>query len=98
MLDSQDESLAVLCNKAYSKCKRFVRAYHEVKYNRKESTYFNDFDRYDRSEMVRLIKKVYARYDFDLDGKSDADIKKMFQKLISKEVRDMERDTLGSFS
>lgn len=82
----------------YSKCKRLIKAYHEVKFNLKDSGYFYNFDKYSRAMMVELLTRVFPGRFYNLDVKSDADIQRIFNRVVTREVREMERDTLGGFS
>ncbi len=82
----------------YKKCKRLIKAYHEVKFNIQQSSYYHNFDNYSRSMMVELLNRVFPARFFNLDAKSDADIQRIFNRVVTREVREMERDTLGGFS
>jgi RNA-directed DNA polymerase len=81
-----------------NKCKRLIKAYHEVKYSYKDSNYFSNFDNFDRDEMIALLNKVFPDRYTKLEEKSDAHIRQVFNRVVTREVREMERDTLGSFS
>jgi RNA-directed DNA polymerase len=82
----------------YARCKRLIKSFHEVKYNHRDSNYFHNFDSFERADMISLLKRVFPDRVFNLETKSDADIRRIFNRVITREVREMERDTLGSFS
>lgn len=82
----------------YRECKRIIKSYHEVKYKYDHSNYFHNFDIYQRSEMLKLLNSLYPNRFSRLDKKSDADVRRIFNIFVSREVREMERDTLGNFS
>lgn len=83
---------------AYVKCRRLVKAYYEVRYNRHDSKYFFNFDEFDREGMIIILKKINTRNVHNIDDRSDSEIAKLFHRLIKREVLDMEVDTMGSFS
>lgn len=82
----------------YNKCKRLIKSYHEVKYNYQDSKYFYNFDKFDRSEMTALLNKVFPNRFSNLDQRTDAEVRRIFNRVVTREVREMERDTLGAFS
>lgn len=83
---------------AYTSFKRLLKSLHEVKYNFENSSYINNFDTFTREQMEELLEKVYpGRFPF-LASKTDHEVSKLFNRVITREVREMERDTLGSFS
>jgi retron-type reverse transcriptase len=82
----------------YDRCKKLIKSYHEVKYNHKQSKYFQNFDIFSREDIVSLLNRVFPDRFRNLDRKSDAEIRRIFNRFVSREVREMERDTLGSFS
>lgn len=78
--------------------KRLLKAYHQAKYNHRESAYYPDFGTYTRGEMERHLELLAPQRYRDLAGKTDAQITKIFSASVWREVKQMERDTLGSFS
>lgn len=82
----------------YGSCKRLVKAYHEAKYNHQSGRYFYNFDTIDRANMIALLERLFPGRLSSLEEKSESEIRKIFNRAISREVREMERDTLGDFS
>lgn len=78
--------------------KTFMKSFREIAYNRKSSTYFPDFDKIDREGMIKIIVLLNPRYSDGIDKFTDAKVRSVFLRLMNREVREMERDTLGSFS
>lgn len=81
-----------------SQCKSFMKAFREIAYNRKDSSYFLNFDTIDRESMTRIIILISPRYKDVIDQLTEAKVRSVFLRLMNREVREMERDTLGSFS
>lgn len=78
--------------------KRLVKAYHQAKYQHINSTYFPDFGTYTRTEMERHLELLAPGKFRNLRAKTDAEINRIFSGSVWREVKRMERDTLGSFS
>lgn len=85
-------------SEAASGVKRLVKAYHQIKHNHRESTYFPNFDTYSREKKIAHLE-LFAPGKFrNLEAKTDAQVSRIFGSSIWREVKRMERDTLGSFS
>ncbi|SFG96782.1 Reverse transcriptase (RNA-dependent DNA polymerase) [Palleronia marisminoris] len=82
----------------YDRCKRLVKAYHEVKYHYLDSSYFHNFDTYDKEQMTTLLRRIFPGRFPNLMTKSEIEVRKIFNRVVTREVRQMERDTMGSFS
>lgn len=78
--------------------KRLVKAYHEVKYRYRNSSYFPNFDTYSRERMETYIDLLAPGRYREIETFSDAQVRRIFNSSVSREVRRMERDTLGGFS
>lgn len=78
--------------------KRLIIAFHQVKYNHRESKYFPNFDTYTREQKIAHLEMLAPGKYRDLDAKSDEQISRIFGSSVWREVKRMERDTLGSFS
>ncbi len=78
--------------------KRFVKAYHQIKYFHRESNYFPNFDTYSREQKIAHLELLAPGKFRDLDAKSDLQISRIFGSSVWREVKRMERDTLSSFS
>ena len=71
------------------KRKRFVRTYHEIRQALHTTAYVPNFDKYTIDDKRRVVSHVYKK-DF---SKADvAVVEDFFGKIISKEIRDVEKD------
>lgn len=73
--------------------KKFVRAYHQVKHCKHESTYIPNLDNYTIEQMTDVLQKY-----FNVDTSkytTSHDIQFQFHKRIDKQVRDLLTDTQG---
>ena len=78
--------------------KRLLKAYHQAKYYHRDSNYYPDFGTYDREEMVRHLELLAPGRFRNLVDKTDLEIRRIFSSSVWREVKRMERDTLGNFS
>lgn len=79
--------------------KRFVKAYHEIRYNADESSYFPDFDNLDdeqKKQQIGVLMPRMTRARLDLMMTDELD--QLFRKCISREIADLERDMMEAFS
>lgn len=99
-MDAQINSAVTsrLGEQAALETKRLLKAYHQAKFNHQESTYYPDFGTYTREEMERHLELLAPNRYRNLAKKTDAQITKIFSSSVWREVKRMERDTLGSFS
>ncbi|MGA0613239.1 reverse transcriptase domain-containing protein [Paracoccus sp. KR1-242] len=82
----------------YSRCKTFIKAHREIKHNHDATDYVFDFDKFDRDGMLNAIYLIKPDSAGKLGNRTDEQIKSIFFKTMYREAREMERDTLGSFS
>lgn len=79
--------------------KTFTRAFHEIKYNFRDSKYFPDFDHFDDEQMRAQIKFLIPHMkNEELNGMELKELKKLFNRCISKEIGSLEKDMLEAFS
>lgn len=78
--------------------KRLLKAYHQAKYHHQDSKYYPDFGSYSREEMERHLELLAPERFRNLASKSDEEIRRIFGTSVWREVKRMERDTIGSFS
>jgi len=99
-MDAQIKSavIARLGGQAASELKRLLKAYHQAKFNHRESNYYPDFGTYTREEMESHLELLAPQRYRNLALKTDAQITRIFGASVWREVKRMERDTLGSFS
>ncbi|TKA97636.1 hypothetical protein FAZ78_04920 [Cereibacter changlensis] len=82
----------------YRQCKNFVKAHREIRTNFKGTPYVFDFDAFSRAQMLDAIYLIKPDSKGKLDRKTDREVKSIFFQTMYREAKDMERDTLGSFS
>lgn len=70
-------------------CKKLVRVYHEITQALHTTKYIYNFDKYTKENMVELLSSIYKT---DCSEYSEVQVKEMFNSIISKEVRNVERD------
>lgn len=78
--------------------KRLVKAYHQVKYYHRDSTYFPNFDTYSREQKIAHLELIAPGKFRNLEAKSDQEVSRIFGASVWREVKRMERDTLSNFS
>lgn len=83
---------------AANRVKRLIKAYHQIKYNYRESDYFPNFDTYSREQKIAHLELLAPGKFRNLNAKSDQQITRIFGGSVWREVKRMERDTLSSFS
>lgn len=69
--------------------KRFVRSYHEMKQSLHETKYIPNFDTFTLQQKRNVLKKVYGE---TVDFWNDKTIEQRFCLVMSREIRDVERD------
>lgn len=83
------------------KLKTFTRAYHEIRFNLLHSKYFPNFDFFDieqkKKQIAFLLPRKKAKAT-DLDAMSEEEINKLFNKCITREINDLEKDMMEVFS
>tara|TARA_R110002073_G_scaffold286397_1_gene451064 strand:- start:24 stop:869 length:846 start_codon:yes stop_codon:yes gene_type:complete len=82
----------------YKNCKRFIKTYHQIKYNYKNSNYFYNFDTFEKPEMIALLSRIFPGKFSNLGDMPDNVLRKIFHRTVTREVREMEHDTMGDFS
>jgi len=88
-----------LKTESQKKLKRFVKAYHEIRYKFDRSTYFPNFDKFEREQKIDSLRLLLDSQRLpNLDRMKDKDIDKLFFRTISREVRETERDMFEAFS
>ena len=74
-------------------CKRLIKAYHEIKYNLKRTHYVPNFDVITHADKRAILDVVEPKRSY-----VDNQVEAAFDRLIAKEIRDMERDTIEALS
>ncbi|MBW6494014.1 MAG: hypothetical protein K0B16_05575 [Burkholderiaceae bacterium] len=99
-LDKQIESRLAKVNRPelYGRCKNFIKAHREIRTDFRGTSYVFDFDTFSRAQMLEAIHLIRPDTSGKLDRKKDDEIRAIFFRTMYREAREMERDTLGSFS
>lgn len=71
------------------KCKKFVRAYHEMRQALHETQYIPNFDDYSIEQKREILVAVYGEEAYSWNEKS---VIQRFNLIMSREIRDIERD------
>lgn len=74
--------------------KRFGKAYHEIRYNRAGTSYIPNFDNFTLSDMKDAIRLVKGKSAKKLRAMDESKIKKVFWKMVKREVTRLERETI----
>lgn len=69
--------------------KRFVRTYHEIRQALHTTSYVPNFDKYTIDDKRRVVSRVYKK---DFSSADEHTVEDYFGKIISKEIRDIEKD------
>lgn len=69
--------------------KRFVRAYFEIKYSLHNTSYIPNFDKYSLDDKRELLTRIYHK---DCSKASESVVHDLFNNIIAKEIRDIEKD------
>lgn len=72
--------------------KRFVRTYFEIVRNLHETTYILNLNNYTIDDKKRVLIDIYEQPMEEFDEMDDADIERLFRRIMKKEIRDIEKD------
>jgi len=78
--------------------KRFLKSYHEIRYNIEKSKYIPNFDAVEIDEKVRIISLLTGKSVEELGSRSIEEIEREYNRVIAREVSDLEKDVVGAFS
>ncbi len=71
-----------------AKRKRFIRTYHEIRQALHTTSYVPNFDKYTIEDKRRVVSRVYKQ---DFSKADENTVEDFFAKIISKEIRDIEK-------
>lgn len=75
------------------KIKKFVKAYHEIRYNLKNSKYIFRPDSLSLDEKKKMMKEYYA-----IEIEKNEDVDRIFRKIVYKKIKNNERDIIQDIS
>lgn len=78
--------------------KTFKKAYYEIRFNLQESTFIPNFDKYDIEQKKGVIAILSKRSREEIDVMDVTLIELEFNRLIGREVSELERDLVDAFS
>lgn len=82
----------------YGRCKNFVKAHREIRTDFKNTPYVFNFDTFTREQMLSAIYLIRPETTGKFDKKTEREVRTIFFRTMYREAKEMERDTLGSFS
>lgn len=80
-----------------SDVRRFVAAYHEIRFKLDTTTYVPNFDKYDLKDKASVIADFRNVDSSEIESWDASSIEEEFSRLVSAEVHDLEED-IGSLS
>lgn len=81
------------------KVKNFLRSYHEIRLNLRNTKYIPKFDDFDIDDIIRELSKAEGRSENDIRTSfTEAEIKQKFTRLIERQTRSLEKDLIEAFS
>jgi RNA-directed DNA polymerase len=78
--------------------KTFKKAYYEIRFNLQESAFIPNFDKYDIERKKNVIVILSRRSREEVDVMDITMIEREFDRLIGREVSELERDLVDAFS
>ena len=81
----------------FADIKRFIKSYHEIRNNLAETAYIPNFDNYDIDQKIGAIAAMSRYSETEISSWGVDSIETEFDRIISHEVRDLERD-VGNIS
>ena len=83
---------AGLPDESLSKIKKFVKSYHEIRYNLSQSHYIPDFDGYDLNQKAEVVSAMSGKELPAVLAMDATSIELDFSRFISREISDLEKD------
>lgn len=82
-----------------ARVKRFVKAYHEIRFNADATAYFPNFDNFDDEQKKQQIAVLIPKLSREkIDALTPKELEQLFRKSISREIADLEKDMMEVFS
>lgn len=78
--------------------KSFKKSYYEIRYNLNNSSYIPNFDKYDISQKKEVIAILSRKRAVEIETMDVTQIEREFERLIGREVSELERDLVDAFS
>lgn len=78
--------------------KTFKKSYYEIRFNLQESAFIPNFDKFDTEQKKNVIVILSRRSREEVDVMDITLIEREFDRLIGREVSELERDLVDAFS
>lgn len=78
--------------------KRFVKAYHEIRYNISLTTYVPNFDDFTIDDMRILLIQITSKGKATINSMTDDEVTRLFDSIVGREVSTLEKDLIEFFS
>ena len=82
----------------HNRIKKFKKSYYEIRFNLEETLYIPNFDKYDTNQKKDVIFILSRRSREEIEVMDVTAIEYEFNRLIGKEVSELERDLIDAFS
>lgn len=94
-----NQARKVLKAEDQERIKRFIKAYHEIRYKVNETSYFPNFDSFDDEQKRQQIFVLLPRMSREqIEALEPAALDVLFRKCIRREIADLEKDLMELFS
>ncbi|MBB4840720.1 hypothetical protein HNP52_003812 [Sphingomonas kyeonggiensis] len=78
--------------------KTFKRSYYEIRFNLQESIYIPNFDKYDLDQKKEVVAILSRKRREEVDAMDVVLVEREFDRLIGREVSELEKDLIDAFS
>lgn len=79
--------------------KKFLRSYHEIRLNLRETSYIPKFDEFDIGDIITVLAQDAGNPEKHYTSNfSEAEIRRQFAALINRQTRLLEKDLIEAFS
>jgi RNA-directed DNA polymerase len=75
-----------------SRIKRFIKSYHEIRFNINSTVYIPNLDNFDQNDKINAIVSLSSKTSEEVSAWDIQSIDQEFSRLISREVHDLEQD------
>lgn len=80
------------------KISSFKKSYYEIRYNLEKTSYIPNFDTYDLAQKADVVSALSGKSAAEVQAMNVDALQNEFERLIGREVAELERDLIDSFS
>lgn len=80
------------------KISSFKKSYYEIRYNLEKTSYIPNFDTYDLAQKANVVSALSGKSAAEVQAMNVDALQNEFERLIGREVAELERDLIDSFS